>query len=107
MHAGYYIKQDMGDIKLNIHVYPYLLQVMVMLKRLGVSLSDAAVMYSLLSTTLTGLINPIIYGIFSRSYRRGYTRIIVAISKLLFGCPITQEDVINGNILSLCVDQLY
>ncbi|ELT98542.1 hypothetical protein CAPTEDRAFT_205747 [Capitella teleta] len=67
---------------------------MITVQHIGVEVGQVVVVYSLLSTTLTGLLNPVIYGTFSKAYRQGYTRLIVASSKLLFGCPIAEEDVL-------------
>ena len=71
-------------------------QSMITVQQLGVEVGQVAVVYSLLSTTLTGLLNPVIYGTFSRAYRLSYTRLIVAVSKVIFGCPISQQDVLSG-----------
>jgi hypothetical protein len=75
------------------------MQMMLTVQHMGVEVGRVAVTYSLLSTTLTGLLNPLIYGTFSKSYRQGYTQLIVAASKLLFGCPITSDDVLAGSAL--------
>ena len=76
---------------------------MICLQRVGIWVSDASVLYAVLSTTLTGLLNPLIYAVFSRQYRSGYFRLLTGLSKLLFGCPLSRIDVINGNKCSLFV----
>ena len=63
----------------------------------GYQVAPVAVMYAIMSTTLTGLANPIIYGTFSHSYRKGYRRILKGLLKVVFGCQSEQEfEVLDG-----------
>ena len=74
----------------------FVFQVIITATNLSVLVSDKTVIYSLMCTTLSGLLNPVIYGIFSKSYRRGYWRLLEKLSKCLLGCPVSEEDVLSG-----------
>lgn len=64
--------------------FPALL--MITFQKAGHQISDVAILYALLSTSLSGLMNPLIYGLFSKFYRSGYRRIILGIYDIFCGC---------------------
>lgn len=64
--------------------FPALL--MITFQRAGHQISDVAILYALLSTSLSGLMNPLIYGLFSKFYRSGYRRIILGLYDIFCGC---------------------
>ncbi|XP_060066343.1 galanin receptor 2b-like [Ylistrum balloti] len=57
--------------------------VLITLRKVGLKISDISVLYALLSTSLSGLLNPIIFGLFDKSYRHGYKKILKSIK---FSC---------------------
>ncbi|XP_033761321.1 melanopsin-like [Pecten maximus] len=59
--------------------------VLITLRKVGLKISDISVLYALLSTSLSGLLNPIIFGLFDKSYRHGYKKILKSI-KLTCKC---------------------
>ncbi|XP_046573531.1 rhodopsin, GQ-coupled-like [Haliotis rubra] len=68
------------------------LLIMITFQKAGVDVSEAAMMYGLLATSLPGLLNPLLYGLLLDSYREGYKKIIL---KICVCCrpkaPETQE----------------
>ena len=64
----------------------WLLQVLITLQKIGCPIGGIAVLYALLSTTLTGLLNPALYAAFSRSYRTGYLSVLKAVARRLCCC---------------------
>ena len=56
---------------------------MITFQKVGLKVSEAAMMYALLATSLPGLLNPLLYGLVLDSYRDGYKKIIF---KIFFCC---------------------
>ena len=81
-------------------------QVMLVLWKAGQQMDMPAVLYALLSTTLTGLLNPVIYAIFSRTYRHGYRRLLQQLTYFLCPCTRPRMDVISGGCRTM-VRPLY
>ncbi|CAH1789768.1 unnamed protein product [Owenia fusiformis] len=61
--------------------------VIITMQKVGSPIDVATVLYALLSTMLTGLLNPILYGLFSRPYRLGYAKLCIGATKCMCGCP--------------------
>ncbi|KAJ8314388.1 hypothetical protein KUTeg_008949 [Tegillarca granosa] len=49
--------------------------ILITLQRTGFLISNISILYALLSTSLSGLLNPVLYGLFDHSYRRGYKKL--------------------------------
>ena len=47
---------------------------MVTLDKSGDMISETAVLYAMLGTTVTGLLNPLAYAYWDKSYRNGYKK---------------------------------
>lgn len=61
-------------------------QIMISLQKAGKKVSDIAILYALLSTSLTGMLNPLLYGLFDSSYRNGYKYIMTKIKHTCSCC---------------------
>ncbi|KAL5006453.1 hypothetical protein ScPMuIL_015259 [Solemya velum] len=60
--------------------------IMISLQKAGKKVSDIAILYALLSTSLTGMLNPLLYGLFDSSYRNGYKYIMTKIKHTCSCC---------------------
>ena len=65
-------------------------------------MSDISILYSMLSTSLPGLLNPIIYGLCDSSYRRGYKRVFQLIRSCCH-CSDTGRESIPCEFIKLSV----
>ncbi|KAL3831796.1 hypothetical protein ACJMK2_023500 [Sinanodonta woodiana] len=63
--------------------------VLITLKKLNLEISETAVSFALIGTTLTGLLNPLLYGLTDRTYRAGYKKITEYV-KSMFSCTRKQ-----------------
>ena len=79
-------------------------QVLTTLQKSGRSVPAQAMQYGLMSTTLTGLLNPVIYAVFSPTYRRGYGSSVCAVSRFLFGCPLSRSQIIRGVFVHVVIN---
>ncbi|XP_076090221.1 uncharacterized protein LOC143062408 [Mytilus galloprovincialis] len=79
------------SILLYITWFPALL--LMTLQQAGLTVSDISVLYALLSTTLSGLLNPILYGLFDTSYRRGYKNLFKGLKQRCCCCTKVQDSV--------------
>ena len=70
------------------------------LQKAGLTVSDISVLYALLSTSLSGLLNPILYGLFDTSYRRGYKNLFKAL-RVKCCCCIKGQNSIPGELHTL------
>ncbi|XP_050418543.1 melatonin receptor type 1A [Patella vulgata] len=50
---------------------------MITIQKCDYKVSEAAMMYALLATSLPGLLNPLLYGLFLESYREGYKKLLL------------------------------
>jgi hypothetical protein len=53
-----------------------LAQVIVTLQKTGYEISDATVMYGIMTTSLPGLLNPLLLALLYGDYRRGYVYVL-------------------------------
>ncbi|ESO82218.1 hypothetical protein LOTGIDRAFT_170261 [Lottia gigantea] len=51
--------------------------IMITIQKFDVKVSEAALMYALLATSLPGLLNPVLYGLLLESYREGYKKLLL------------------------------
>ena len=71
-----------------MNVYFFVFQVLILLQKLSLYSATSALFYVLLCTTLTALLNPLIYAFFSRSYSAGYRQLGAKAWQIITGCPL-------------------
>ncbi|XP_061185594.1 galanin receptor type 1-like [Saccostrea echinata] len=64
---------------------------LVLMREVGVNVSDVSILYALLSTSVSGLVNPIIYGLCDVNFRRRYRRLFMALCNIKQMAPITDQ----------------
>ncbi|XP_062600243.1 galanin receptor type 1-like [Saccostrea cucullata] len=65
--------------------------ILVLMRELGVNVSAVSILYALLGTSVSGLVNPIIYGLCDVNFRRRYRRLFMAICNIKQMAPITDQ----------------
>ncbi|KAL3831487.1 hypothetical protein ACJMK2_023228 [Sinanodonta woodiana] len=79
--------------------------VLITLKKLDLEISETAVSFAIIGTTLTGLVNPLLYGLTDRTYGAGYKKLTECV-KSTFNCTrkqfttapsVSMEYTINGS----------
>ncbi|KAK3611292.1 hypothetical protein CHS0354_015705 [Potamilus streckersoni] len=72
--------------------------VLITLKKLDLQISETAVSFALIGTTLTGLLNPLLYGLTDRTYRAGYKKLTECMKNT---CRCTRKTVTTAHSVSM------
>lgn len=59
------------------------------MRQVNEDISDVSILYALLSTSVSGMVNPIIYGLCDASFRRGYRRLFHILCNIKQMAPVT------------------
>ena len=69
---------------------------MVTLGKIGHAVSETAILYAMLGTSMTGLLNPLAYAYWDKSYRGGYKKALERVL-LLCTCSKLKTENMPGN----------
>lgn len=66
------------------------------MRQIDATVSDVSILYAILSTSVSGMVNPIIYGLCDANFRRGYRRLFKVLCNIKQMTPITGK--VNASI---------
>lgn len=62
--------------------------ILALMRQVNENISDVSILYALLSTSVSGMVNPIIYGLCDASFRRGYRRLFHVLCNIKQMAPV-------------------